>query len=145
MENYTKTIYDVKKNLDIILESLNDDRYTSGELVSDISLVEKQLADLIDTINNTVPVHSEPADNPRGRSYSRRERARNIRRKSKILRNTTGDVSVKHKGMLSKGKVHCSCALCRTKSSDSPHISRLREDARMKAMLEEYTDAESNV
>lgn len=56
----------------------------------------------------------------RGRAYTRRERARSINRKSEILRFTVGESSVKHRGMLSKGKVHCSCALCRCKSKGNP-------------------------
>ena len=61
----------------------------------------------------------------RGRAYTRRERARSINRKAEILRFTVGESSVKHRGMLSKGKVHCSCALCRCKRKGNPDHRRL--------------------
>ncbi|OUO93857.1 hypothetical protein [Cloacibacillus sp. An23] len=63
----------------------------------------------------------------RTREYRRRQRRRVIKRKISILRRVGGEEYVNawtrgRPGRLAKGKIHCSCHLCRTKSCDFlPH------------------------
>ncbi len=60
----------------------------------------------------------------RGKAYTRYQRNRAINRKFNILRRNMGTELAnefypkKRKGQLSKGKVHCSCPMCRRKSYD---------------------------
>ena len=61
----------------------------------------------------------------RDRSYYRKLRRRAIQRKEKLLRRLGGVELVQGwergaAGRLSKGKIHCSCPLCRKKSYDAP-------------------------
>lgn len=61
----------------------------------------------------------------RNRAYYRYQRNRAINRKLGILRRLGGDEYVwawtrGRPGRLAKGKIHCSCPLCRQKSYDSP-------------------------
>lgn len=61
----------------------------------------------------------------RNRSYYRRRRIRAIRRKVSILRRMGGENHLEawtrgSVGRLSKGKIHCSCWMCRSKSYDEP-------------------------
>ena len=63
----------------------------------------------------------------RDRSYHRKQRMRAIHRKETILRQLGGEENVlawEHgaAGRLSKGKIHCSCWMCRRKSYDEPQI-----------------------
>ena len=63
----------------------------------------------------------------RDRSYYRKQRMRAIQRKETILRKLGGEENVlawEHGavGRLSKGKIHCSCWMCRRKSYDAPQI-----------------------
>ena len=63
----------------------------------------------------------------RDRSYYRKQRKRAIHRKETILRRLGGEAYVcawAHgaPGRFSKGKIHCSCWMCRRKSYDTPHI-----------------------
>ena len=63
----------------------------------------------------------------RDRSYYRKQRMHAIHRKEKILRQLGGEENVlawEHgaAGRLSKGKIHCSCWMCRRKSYDAPQI-----------------------
>ena len=63
----------------------------------------------------------------RSRSYYRKQRMRAIHRKEKILRQLGGEENAfawEHGavGRLSKGKIHCSCWMCRRKSYDDPKI-----------------------
>lgn len=63
----------------------------------------------------------------RDRSYYRRQRMRVIHRKENILRQLGGEENVlawEHgaAGRLSKGKIHCSCWMCRSKSYDDPQV-----------------------
>lgn len=78
----------------------------------------------------------------RGISYTRRQRQRHINRKKKILAHSFNYWTPKHDGMLSKGKVHCSCYLCRSKYYDEPCISDKRKlDAFQYSLTsDEYTD-----
>lgn len=59
----------------------------------------------------------------RGNSYYREQRRRTIRRKEGILRRIGGEAYVyawAHGA--TKGKIHCSCWMCRKKSYDDPQL-----------------------
>lgn len=61
----------------------------------------------------------------RDRSFYRKQRRRVIHRKENLLRRLGGEELVQAwargaAGRLSKGKIHCSCPLCRRKSYDEP-------------------------
>lgn len=63
----------------------------------------------------------------RTRDYYRKQRKRAIRRKSGILRRIGGEQYVHawaqgSTGRFAKGKIHCSCWMCRTKSYDEASI-----------------------
>jgi len=70
----------------------------------------------------------------RTRADRRSQRKRVISRKIHILRKCGGEEYVrawsgggKKKGRLSKGKIHCSCPMCRRKSYDNPTRSDRRK------------------
>lgn len=92
----------------------------------------------------------------RDRSYYRKMRAKHIRRKKKIGTITYGEQwHYKHDGMYSKGKVHCSCMLCRAKTRNKgrgqghtvPAINYKHSDQvkvqRMDNQHKDYLDHES--
>ena len=63
----------------------------------------------------------------RDRSYYRRQRKRAIHRKEHLLRRLGGEALVRAwahgaAGRFSKGKIHCSCWMCRKKSYDDPQV-----------------------
>ena len=63
----------------------------------------------------------------RDRAYHRRQRKRAIHRKEGILRGIGGEEYVfawsrGAPGRFAKGKIHCSCPMCRVKSYDDPCI-----------------------
>ena len=63
----------------------------------------------------------------RNRSYYRKQRKRVISRKERILHQLGGGEFVYawaqgSTGRFSKGKIHCSCWMCRRKSYDEPQI-----------------------
>lgn len=67
-----------------------------------------------------LPEMSGVIEMARGRDWRRYQRHRTIRRKAEILRGIGGDENVKawtaggtKIGRLSKGKIHCSCWMCR--------------------------------
>ena len=69
----------------------------------------------------------------RDRIYHRKQRMRAIHRKETILRQLGGEEYVlawEHgaAGRLSKGKIHCSCWMCRRTSYDAPKIRAKRAD-----------------
>jgi len=61
------------------------------------------------------------------RSYLRDVRRKTIRRKQRIIKEQNNYWYYKNAGELAKGKIHCSCPLCRQKSSDLAKISDLRK------------------
>ena len=67
----------------------------------------------------------------RGRAYTRYQRNRHINRKKHIIHKQNDYWFYKYDGVLSKGKIHCSCWFCRLKSSE--YISK-RDKSRMIAM-----------
>jgi hypothetical protein len=68
----------------------------------------------------------------RTRAYRRRQRQRIIARKADILWHLGGENEIMawtkgQKGRLAKGKIHCSCWMCRQKSYDYPlHSDELK-------------------
>lgn len=81
----------------------------------------------------------------RGRKYTRSQRNRAINRKFNILRGLWGtkeaeDVyCLNRKGKLSKGKIHCSCWLCREKSYiELAKVDKLKLLADVQALKEYY-------
>lgn len=72
----------------------------------------------------------------RDRSYYRKQRKRTIRRKEEILRRIGGEEYFHAwvhgaTGRFAKGKLHCSCWMCRKKSYDDPPLrdKRMAMDA----------------
>ncbi|MDE5557378.1 MAG: hypothetical protein K2J32_06740 [Ruminococcus sp.] len=51
----------------------------------------------------------------RGRAYTRYQRNSHINRKKHIIRDTNNYWYYRYEGKLSKGKIHCSCPMCRLK------------------------------
>lgn len=77
----------------------------------------------------------------RDNGYYRYQRKRTIRRKDRILHFWGSDEEVASwgpKGRLSKGKIHCSCPLCRHKSYDDPTVRDKRASGKAKHMMLEY-------
>ncbi|MBR1455230.1 MAG: hypothetical protein IJ593_11425 [Lachnospiraceae bacterium] len=64
----------------------------------------------------------------RTRDYYRKQRARHINRKKKIIKNQGNYWHFEHPGVLSKGKIHCSCWMCRHKSYDYTKMQDLRRN-----------------
>ena len=54
----------------------------------------------------------------RGKGYLRRERAKHIKRRKSLVEQLCYHQAPTFDGMLSKGKIHCSCPLCTTKSKN---------------------------
>ncbi len=76
----------------------------------------------------------------RNRGYYRRQRKRTIQRKERILGFWGSPEEVESwergaKGRLSKGKIHCSCPICRRKSYDDPTIRDKRAADKAKNMV----------
>lgn len=61
------------------------------------------------------------------RGYYRRVRKQHINRKKRIIHKLGDYWSYKFDGMLSKGKIHCSCPMCRGKDFRNRHIKTLQE------------------
>ncbi len=61
----------------------------------------------------------------RNRAYTRYQRRFHISRKKRIIKEV-GCWFTKFNGQLSKGKIHCSCSLCRLKSSDVKKAGDIR-------------------
>lgn len=72
-------------------------------------------------------------------AYRRHKRYAAINRKKNIIRDAwRGEWHCKYDGSLSKGKIHCSCPMCRSKSYDQARMSDIRVADRMLDQLEEY-------
>ena len=69
----------------------------------------------------------------RTRDYHRKMRAKHIKRKKNIVshyaafRVFDGFTYYKHDGMFSKGKIHCSCPLCKEKAYYGKHVPTIQE------------------
>lgn len=85
----------------------------------------------------------------RPRDYHRKMRAKHIKRKKEIVshyaafRVFDGFTYYKHDGMFSKGKIHCSCPLCKAKAYYGKHVPTMQEKRHYvseKDMWTEYAD-----
>lgn len=81
------------------------------------------------------------------RAYYRWQRSRAIRRKLGILNRTGGEALAEgwtrgNNGRLAKGKIHCSCWMCRAKSFDCPPHSDLKREQDARQQLEEHYESE---
>ncbi len=79
----------------------------------------------------------------RGRGYYRSQRKRTIQRKERILHfwGSNEEVTAWERGAngrLAKGKIHCSCPMCRRKSYDDPTARDKRAMGKAKEMIREY-------
>ena len=79
----------------------------------------------------------------RDNGYYRYQRKRTIRRKDRILHFWGSPEDVESwergaKGRLAKGKIHCSCPMCRRKSYDDPAVRDKRATGKAKEMIIEY-------
>ena len=82
----------------------------------------------------------------RDRGYLRRERAKHIKRRKRISKHYW---YVEHDGYLDKGKIHCSCPLCRGKewsvgdnSIKQLTITDRRKMNRMESQMNEIDEEE---
>lgn len=74
----------------------------------------------------------------RTRDYTRKMRAKHIKRKKSIVHHWKwfGEY-YPHDGMYSKGKIHCSCRMCRGKDYNGNHILTKQEIASIEKMKED--------
>lgn len=65
----------------------------------------------------------------RNSAYTRKMRAKHIKRKKKIVSYWPGFENgyYTHDGMYSKGKIHCSCPLCKSKAYYGKHVPTIQE------------------
>ena len=66
----------------------------------------------------------------RTRAYTRKMRAKAIKRKKRITSHYWSADTYPyypHDGMYSKGKIHCSCRMCRSKDYNGRHIATMQE------------------
>lgn len=65
----------------------------------------------------------------RTRDYTRKMRAKHIKRKKKIVSHWRWFENgyYPHDGMYSKNKVHCSCPLCKSKAYYGKHVPTIQE------------------
>ena len=78
----------------------------------------------------------------RDRAYYRYQRNRHIRRKLRILKGygewITEGWTRNQPGRLAKGKIHCSCPMCREKYYDYPRLSDKRHILAANQQANEY-------
>ncbi len=78
----------------------------------------------------------------RDRAYYRYQRNRHIRRKLRILKGygewITEGWTRNQPGRLAKGKIHCSCPMCREKYYDDPRLSDKRHILAANQQANEY-------
>ena len=79
----------------------------------------------------------------RNRAYYRWHRLRVINRKTDMLMRLGGEEYVEgwtrgKPGRLAKGKIHCSCPMCRRKSYDSPSHSDVKQKEGLKQQILDY-------
>lgn len=75
----------------------------------------------------------------REKSYYREMRRKHINRKKNIVKKAYSliDDYYEHDGMYSKGKIHCSCWMCRRKSYDEARMMDKRNAAKQIYSLQE--------
>ena len=82
----------------------------------------------------------------RTRAYTRKMRAKAIKRKKRIVSNWHWYGEHKfyhHDGMFSKGKIHCSCPLCKDKAYYGKHVlteQELISILKLKEELDTYNE-----
>ena len=81
----------------------------------------------------------------RNRAYTRRMRAKQIRRKKRIVSHWSWFENgyYPHDGMYSKGKIHCSCPLCKDKAYYGKHVlteQELTSILKLKEELDTYNE-----
>ena len=81
----------------------------------------------------------------RNRAYTRKMRAKAIKRKKRIVSNWHwfDRGYYPHDGMYSKGKIHCSCPLCKDKAYYGKHIlteQELTSILKLKEDLDTYNE-----
>ena len=79
----------------------------------------------------------------RDKAYFRYQKKKHIQRKVGILKRIGGEEYVRswsrgQPGRLSKGKIHCSCWMCRTKSYDEPNHGDKKANEDMEQQLKEF-------
>lgn len=82
----------------------------------------------------------------RNRTYRRIQRRRVINRKKRIIKGQNNYWHYKNEGELSKGKIHCSCWMCRSKSYDRAKIQDVRNYENIyEQMFDLYNRNNSNI
>ncbi len=81
----------------------------------------------------------------RTRAYRRRQRSRVIARKKRFCRLYYGHDYYPFDGMYSKGKIHCSCPMCRGKDEFGEHIRTMGELTAQMKLEEELRDYQNGV
>ena len=86
----------------------------------------------------------------RDRGYYRRQRKRAIQRKRQLLYGIGGhdywfSWTRGANGRLSKGKIHCSCPMCRRKSYDDLTVRDTRSMRKAEEMISEYVREEETL
>ena len=79
----------------------------------------------------------------RDKAFFRYQKKKHIQRKVGILKRIGGEEYVMawsrgQPGRLSKGKIHCSCWMCRTKSYDEPSYGDKKANEDMEQQLKEF-------
>ena len=67
----------------------------------------------------------------RSRAYTRHQRINHIGRKKRIIHKQNDYWHYRYDGMLNKGKIHCSCRMCRKKSYDYHKMQDIRRSMAM--------------
>lgn len=79
----------------------------------------------------------------RDRAYLRDVRKRKIKKKKRISKSVYGLYWYLHDGQYSKGKIHCSCGMCKFgKKYGLPTIRDIRENIRERILLDDYKKAQ---
>ena len=63
----------------------------------------------------------------RSKAYRRYQRRTHINRKKHVIKSQNDYWHYQHDGELDKGKIHCSCPMCRHKSRDMASFSNQRK------------------
>ena len=92
----------------------------------------------VESLDGEYKLIEKPYKSNRGEAYNRYQRMAHINRKKRIIHSQHDYWWVDHDGMLSKGKIHCSCPLCRHKSYDYPKIQDIRNNEKLNESLEDY-------
>jgi queuine/archaeosine tRNA-ribosyltransferase len=74
----------------------------------------------------------------RSRAYIRYQRKSHINRKKRIIKSQGNYWYYRHDGVLSKGKIHCSCPMCRHKSYDRASIKDTKTAVKQIEQLQDY-------